>query len=88
MQAGRGRQGISSQQLVTSEYGGTVNNDVAHIEGRALSTIRVSQDTLKILETYIFLESVKTEIPSHGRRTHNVEDDLHVPWKKVLHKRN
>jgi hypothetical protein len=60
----------------------------AHIEGGALSTIRVRQVALKILETYMFLENVKTEISSNVRGTHNVKDDLHVPWKKVLHKRN
>jgi hypothetical protein len=36
----------------------------------------------------MFLENVKIEMPTDVGRTHDVEDDLHVPWKKVLHKRN
>jgi hypothetical protein len=53
-----------------------------------LSPIHVRWDTQRGIETYMFLESVKREMSSDARGTHNVEDDLHVPWKKVLHKWN
>jgi hypothetical protein len=32
--------------------------------------------------------SVRGDLPNDDRATHNVKNDLHVPWKKVLHERN